>query len=621
MSVGTAPTGTAHVHSPVCPVCPGKDRQIAALKAQVEVLQRRLKDRQEQERWRREVKAKPTKVLNGAEKLVVEDLYATFKGRQRHGVDPDAPICIEKRAANVGVSPDTYGKTLRALAESGVITRSQKHDPGTGNLRVIVRPTDKFWDGAAIGRTTERDYGYRQRRCTDHPDAQLTEVRKTTRYQMVREDIEHSYVCNDCGSIVARETKTRMLPDLAAKVSETTDRLAVDDTPQPTSCGVGLDVPATETQGGQPANSGIVHVNHRGEEPAPEPESAAELLAADDPQSTSCGLGLDGGATEAPDPVEPSWSIAGDDPNRQLVGCPPAQPEPDPVELLCAIAGDDDQHVEMRPTGSAKYVTVKAPVTPELARRHIAGEVMVGANLKHAGGTTRGLCFDADTPEEKTKLVAAAIACRASGARPLLSDSPSIGHPGSMHLWLIYDQLVDAAAAFATAEKYAPELASFDERWPSNRRVRLPAGYYRRPGAGGWCAVWVPGGLHRTGAEAFALLCRELTPASWVPASWVTEKPPPARPPAPQRPPSAAAAHAWRPPTRPILNGHRDNALTELAAAMVAKAGMAESEVFDELCRIRDELCESVPGDPIMDSSLLSKARRAVRKYGGRRDG
>jgi hypothetical protein len=289
------------------------------------------------------------------------------------------------------------------------------------------------------------------------------------------------------------------------------------------------------------------------------------------------------------------------------------EPEPDPVEFLCAIAGTDAQHVEMRPAGGAKYLTVNGPVTPELARRHIAGEVMVGTTLRH-GDETRALCWEADSPDGARALAAAAIELTASGARPLLSDSPSRDHPGGRHLWLAFDQLVDTAAAVATAERHAPALATLEERWPCNKRVRLPAGFYRRPGAEGWCALWVPGGVHRTGPKAFDLLCRESTQAAWV-----TERPQP--PPAPPRRRVSAARRGWLPPTRPILNGHRDESLRDFAAAMAGQAGMSETDIFEELCRIRDELCEDVPGDRITDASLRAKAGSAVRKYGGRRDG
>lgn len=268
----------------------------------------------------------------------------------------------------------------------------------------------------------------------------------------------------------------------------------------------------------------------------------------------------------------------------------------------------------MQPDGDAKYLTEPRPITPELARRHIAGETLLGTTLWSTGGKTRMLRWEADDAEAFERLRRCASKLSESGARPLIETSPSKHHPGGGHLYLTFTDMIDAAGGHATAEHWAPELCQAKEHWPNGgTRVRLPAGRYRRRDEHGdvdaWCEVWQPGGLHVMGEAAFNLLLTRQTPASWV-----TIKPPP--PKAPRRALSPPADSPWLPPKRRLLKGERDRELTSYAAAMRCKCGMAEDEIFDELCRIRDELCEYVPDDPITDGSLRAKARSAARKFG-----
>ncbi|GAC1633635.1 MAG: hypothetical protein NVS4B2_19600 [Chloroflexota bacterium] len=206
-------------------------------------------------------------------------------------------------------------------------------------------------------------------------------------------------------------------------------------------------------------------------------------------------------------------------------------PDPEPVtpeDLMLAIAGDDKTHVEMCPAGGDKYRTYPGRVTADLIREHMAGTKTIGTTLRHAGHMTRILKWEVDDASVAEKLRTAATKLACAGASPLLEDSPSVHHPGGLHLSLIFDALVDAGAAFATAEKWAPELRGIHERWPCRKRVRLPGGYYQRPEAEGWCNVWKPGGLHLHGAQAFELLVQSQTPAAWVTES--PPAPPPSRP-------------------------------------------------------------------------------------------
>lgn len=299
-------------------------------------------------------------------------------------------------------------------------------------------------------------------------------------------------------------------------------------------------------------------------------------------------------------------------------GTPPEVLEPSTsIEtLLLAIAGPDSQHLELLPTGEAKCIVHKGPVTLELVQRMMAGNYSPGTRLGYPNGMTRALCLDADTLENKQTLIDAASKLDSAGASPLLESSPSIHHPDNVHLWIIFDELVNAAAAWATIEAIVPELKDWPERWPgTGKRVRLPGAYYRRPGAAAWCQLWRPGGMHVSSDRAWALMLKEQTPACWVTAS-----PPPVPEPVRRSTPARSTSSRWIPPTRPIQQGEQDTSLAPYAMAMAGK-GMSEGDIFTELRRIVDELCEQIPGDPILDSSLWAKARSAVKKARGSYDG
>lgn len=283
-----------------------------------------------------------------------------------------------------------------------------------------------------------------------------------------------------------------------------------------------------------------------------------------------------------------------------------------PIEsLLLDIAGPDPGHLELQPTGKIKCINhSEQPLTPDLIKAMLAGECSPGTTLKYPGGKTRALCLDADDPERARILLDAALKLDGAGASPLLESSPSVHHPGSLHLWLVFDGLVHAAAAYATVIEIVPELRDWPERWPEKgTRVRLPGAYYRRPGAEGWCQLWRPGGLHLSGERVFTLMLKAQTPASWVTAS-----PPPAPEPVRRSTPARSTSSRWIPPTRPIQQSDQDTSLTGYAMKMADAFGMSEGAIYDELRRITDELCEQIPGDPILDSSLWAKARSAVKK-------
>jgi hypothetical protein len=177
-------------------------------------LEQRLAQRQEREAWRRALAQHPTKKLNPTEKDIADDLYATFRGREIHGVDPTAPLWTEGRAAKIGISAATYRTGLDTLESLGVITKTTKRG-GNGHTRIIATPTPAFWDATAIAREAEkeRDYGYRARRCQAHPNAHVTEIRETNTERITRETIIRTFVCDDCGSILDTEKASKIIGD------------------------------------------------------------------------------------------------------------------------------------------------------------------------------------------------------------------------------------------------------------------------------------------------------------------------------------------------------------------------------------------------------------------------
>lgn len=235
-----------------------------------------------------------------------------------------------------------------------------------------------------------------------------------------------------------------------------------------------------------------------------------------------------------PTPTEPADPPTGPQLGNvnQLGGDTTKEPE-SPAEFLASIAGTEDRHIEMQPAGATRYQTVASAITPALAAEHLAGRRCLGGSLKHADGTARALCFDGDDAAQAAILKQSAVALAVAGAHPVLVGSPSVTHPGGGHLWIVFDQCVNAAAALATIYHHAPELREIGEYWPrpSWAAVRLPGAYYKRPEAEGWCDLWAPGGVHRTGQDAVEFLMSRQTPAAWVTES--PEEPP--EPPRPER--------------------------------------------------------------------------------------
>ena len=114
------------------------------------------------------------------------------------------------------------------------------------------------------------------------------------------------------------------------------------------------------------------------------------------------------------------------------------------VRLLVDIAGTEPVHIEMSARGPKKYYDVRRMFDERDGRAHLLGYRTKGATLRHPGGMTRALCYDADTPGDWQLLQEAAKVLAESGSIPLLEVSP-VGRGG--HLWIIYTGLVSADQA------------------------------------------------------------------------------------------------------------------------------------------------------------------------------
>lgn len=179
-----------------------------------------------------------------------------------------------------------------------------------------------------------------------------------------------------------------------------------------------------------------------------------------------------------------------------------------------------------------KYHIVKGSVTSELARRHLAGEVSVGAQLvtstRYTGVyTTRAIAVDVDKPKDWELLQRAAEQLTVSGAAVFLEPSPlGAHHSGGGHMWIVFTSQVDGDAALRTARKIAPDLRRFWEWFPRcttppnlYQGIRLPGGRYRSPFVDAGCELYLVGdplGARLTGERAILKMWRHQTPAEWV---------------------------------------------------------------------------------------------------------
>ncbi len=269
------------------------------------------------------------------------------------------------------------------------------------------------------------------------------------------------------------------------------------------------------------------------------------------------------------------------------------------AQLLLEIAGPDPAPIEMSREGEKKYYPVEPRRLLKLADLvdHLRGGRARGALCLH-GELTRALVFDGDNDADWQRLYDGAFQLVEASYVPLLEQSPAGGHkPGEVggHLWLIFDTLVNAAAAREAVLQIAPGLREIGEYWPKlgGGRVRLPGGRYARTGSHAprqvvaWCPLVnvATGETSRDGLSSARLLLGSLTPATIVPEispeAVVVEQESPAR--VSQKKPLAEPAQVGLAPAPGAKNAEawfRERPLPVVDEAWLKKHGPLEKATF-----------------------------------------
>lgn len=90
--------------------------------------------------WVMDLAALPTERLSPAAKVTALSLWPEMQSREERGIDEPRPLWIEDRAKAAGLSPGTYGKRLKELANVKAIVREEARDPRTGRSKTLIAP-------------------------------------------------------------------------------------------------------------------------------------------------------------------------------------------------------------------------------------------------------------------------------------------------------------------------------------------------------------------------------------------------------------------------------------------------------------------------------------------------
>jgi hypothetical protein len=393
--------------------------------------------------------------------------------RQQTQVSGPQPVRIWKIAQESGQSPDGVGRHLDKLAQCGAWERDVRTsiDPRSSQLysQVHLTPLPALEQPKELAPSTPNNWGGQRSTCSACGSDQLV--------------AETRIFCAECGTLHASRQRSLnpTVPQDAGREPETVTipeqrRAGASPAPAPQDAGHVNNLPG----GGIPTG------------PIPVPQDAGR-----EPETATVPTQLD--SQQEPPPTVPQDAGRG-------------------AAYLAQVAGDGGRHIEMQPMGADKYQWRAGAVTPALAARHLRGAVTLGAELCQADGTTFALCWDTDTADGWQQLQRAVQQLEAADAHPVLERSPAAR---GGHLWLFFREAVDSARARATAHLHAPVLATIGEAWPdpAGRRiaVRLPAGFYRRPGVAAWCELAdAAGAAWCTGVDAMALILGARMPATWV---------------------------------------------------------------------------------------------------------
>jgi transcription initiation factor TFIIIB Brf1 subunit/transcription initiation factor TFIIB len=457
-----------------------QDAQVPALLAALQRAQERITEleherdqlrhecgklRQEM-RWIDQLLAVPAAVMSPSHKVT---LRAVVKEIQSH--PPDARGLVEIKSwelcQTVGQSKETFLTNLNYCAEQLGLLRKHVERPGLAqgdfSANYFLGVTDRLAHPHMYTVNTPRQHGGPREVC---PHCHSERLKKKV-----------TVTCQDCGAVLresSSDVNTDATGNLTRENNQNTQRQVDDGYPQPEQ---------------EPATPPCVGSDETG---SPQAEN-------------------DDKAQDQHDQVQGE--------QRDQADIMTAA-----TRLLVEIAGPEPVHIEMSPRGPKKYYDVHRAITEQDACAHLQGCKTKGACLRHPGGMTRALCYDADTPQDWDTLRTAARFLSYGDFCPLLEASPvpDDEHTGGGHLWIIFTDLVKASWAHQRALQYAPMLREINESWPSprNHKVRLPGGKYVKPGGfAHWCSLSDAHGkpLATDGPSAARVLLDAQTPADIVP--------------------------------------------------------------------------------------------------------
>jgi DNA-binding transcriptional ArsR family regulator len=421
-------------------------------------------------------------------------------------------------AEQIGVSPDTVSRSLTKLEEAGAISKETRHE---------VQPTGELWSRVYVALNEEQ-----------------IQKPKEIAPPTPRNHGGARYICQQCGS---HHLKIRHRVTLVCKHCHHESLLK--ETEQDQGTGESLEeqdagrshAPPTELPptGAQDAAPSVVQEmreyaaeSQEAPRPSKEDQTSASPSRNLPPLLKPVSPPLSSHEAHAPSASHPDqqaaarWEQERERQREMLTALDAA------AALLVAIAGPTPEHIEMCRSGDRKYKTVHRPLTQEETHSHLAGGVARGGLCSYPDGQTRGLCWDTDNAAGWQRFQEAAERLVSVGYLPLLEWSPA-GRGG--HLWVVFDDLVDAGAARQHIYTAAPVLAEVSEYWPGPpsarhwNKVRLPGGRYvrpadeqeQRPAVNAWCRlVSVADGetALEGGVQAAQVLLAHQTPALLVPA-------------------------------------------------------------------------------------------------------
>ncbi len=407
-----------------------------------------------------------------AHENLIPGVKITMRELRRHppkeAHDKLSPAPIWKIAQNTGISDKTVGKNIMFLDQHKVLRREERHNPQTTQTEVSVQFYEPFLHPKKIDIPTRPKSGY-------HPP-------KPTCAKCGDDlEIETAVLCPSCNTRHIVETRPATEKDI--ELTEKFNEL------------VRIDEQLSEA----PDNLS----------PAPNVEASEEV--SDNPYTYRM-------SEEVSPAILPNTTLDG------AVEVSSQDQETETAALLLSLAGDHTEHIKMVPS-SDKYITIKKPLQLGDMRAHIRGYKTLGSRFYNTDGSTRGMRYDADTPEQWERCKQAArLLVAADEFKPILEPSPApAGKPGYHHgggaLWVLFDENVDSYSAKRTIAKFTGSLLSdIKEVWPpetdTGNRARLLGGIYLMKGFKERCKLYTVDGEEITILD----LIHHLTPSTVIEA-------------------------------------------------------------------------------------------------------